>query len=353
MKKTIIAAALVTALTLTASAQKRFGVTVFSADFMRFQPDYESALENQVLMGTPVEILDSQGYWLKIRTPEPYTAWATDMGIVQMDSLQLADYIAAPKYICTATWAEVFNSPEKGAARISDLVAGDLLLTRYGDNGKPLKSNGFLGVALPSGKKGYVYSFNVSGFSAWASSRRATPDNVVRTALKFLGTPYMWGGTSSKGVDCSGLTRSAYFMNGVLLHRNASQQVMEGNEVDISGLKKRIAAVARTVADGGTDSIGSFGDLKKGDLLFFGRIADDGTEKITHVGMYIEDGRFIHSSHVVRINSLDASRADYYLGSTRLLRARRIVDEEGVPYTSGLISDSPYYFPQASGNDKK
>lgn len=247
-----------------------------------------------------------------------------------MDSLQLQNYLAAPKYVCTSLWTEVYDSPESGAQRISDLVAGDIVRIKYDSRNRPLKHKLYLGIVLPDGRDAFVKYPDVVRFSDWAASRRATPANVVATAKRFLGTPYLWGGTSSKGLDCSGLTRTAFFLNGVLLYRNASQQVKEGIEVSLDGF-----------VPGKCE-----GDLKPGDLMFFGRKAtEDSPEKVTHVAMYIGGGRIIHSSHEVRINSLDPSAPDYYSGAKRLLRARRMCDENGTPYTSTLLRNCPAYFP--------
>ena len=321
------------AICLSAAGQQKYGIVKYSANFMRTAPDYEAALETQALMGTPVKILESKGYWLRIQSPEPYVAWATDMGIVQIDSLQMQNYITAPKYICTSLWTEVHEAPDAGSQRISDLVAGDLLMIN-GKGGHALKHKAFLEVLLPDGRTGYVRNQDVMKFSTWAESRTATPKNVVATAMRFLGTPYMWGGTSPKGLDCSGLTRTAFFLNGVLLHRNASQQVNEGIEVSLNGFIP------------GEDE----GQLRPGDLMFFGRKATGTSkERVTHVAMYIGGGRIIHSSHEVRINSLDPSGNDYYTGTPRLLRVRRMCDEKGEPYTSTRIVESPYYFLQVPG----
>lgn len=329
MRKSIIPVLVALALSLNAAGQQKYGIVKYSADFMRTRPDYESGLETQALMGTPVEIIGSEGYWLKIKTPEPYTAWASDMGIIPMDSTQLRQYIAAPKYICTSLWTEVYEAPDASSQRISDLVAGDLLRIKFNAGDKPLRHKLFVAVTMPDGRTGYVKCQDVAEFSSWAASRKATPENVVATAKKFLGTPYMWGGTSPKGLDCSGLTRTAFFLNGVLLHRNASQQVNEGKAVSLEGF-----------IPGKSE-----GDLKPGDLLFFGkRATEEKPERITHVAMYIGGGRIIHSSHEVRINSLNPSEPDYYSGATRLLRASRMCDADGTPYTSVKITASPYYF---------
>lgn len=318
-------------------AQERFGVVELSVNFMREKPSYEEELGDQTLMGTPVEILDREGYWLKIRTPEPYTAWVTDLTVARMDSLSMVRYIAEPKYICTAKWTEMWEEPSTSSPRAGDMVQGDIARIWKDSRGRPVKKKGFLGVVLPSGRKVFVESSCLQDFTEWADSRKATPDNVVNTALSFNGTPYMWGGTSSKAFDCSGLTRTAFFLNGVLLPRNASQQIKVGIEVDIEPLKSALAS-------GGP--VASFGDLRKGDLLFFGRKGTDGTTRITHVGLYIGGGRLIHSSHLVRINSLDPSEPDYYEGSTRLVKARRMCAPDGTPYTEPVIRNSRYYFPQ-------
>ena len=86
---------------VTLSGQtKRLAVTALSENMMRLRPDYESPLETQSLMGTVVEIIGEEGYWRQVVTPEPYTAWCTNLGLVEMSPEQLNEYKAAPKYIC-------------------------------------------------------------------------------------------------------------------------------------------------------------------------------------------------------------------------------------------------------------
>lgn len=134
----------------------------------------------------------------------------------------------------------------------------------------------------------------------------------------------MWGGTSIKAVDCSGFTKSVYFLNGVILERDASQQALTGEHVDISA---------------------GYGNLKVGDLLFFGTKASEGKrERITHVGMYIGNGRFIHSAGYVHINSLNTSDPDYNDVEKRLVRARRVLTK--IDGDEGIVSikKHPWYF---------
>lgn len=93
------------------------------------------------------------------------------------------------------------------------------------------------------------------------------------------GVPYLWGGTSVKGVDCSGMVKTAYFAGGIVIARDASQQALTGERL----ARRRPRCL-------------------KGDLIFFGNPASG---RVTHVAMYLGEGRFIHSAGRVKINSLD------------------------------------------------
>jgi len=296
-----------------AYGQQRWAVVNTSCCYLYAAPDYESGLETQSLMGTVVEVLEEDRYWRKVSTPDPYVAWTNDLMLAYMTEEEKDAYIAAPKWICIVENTYVYDSPDQRAGRISDLTMG--CLVRKTDNMR----HGKVEVLLPSGVHGWVRRSEVEDFTLWARSRTLSGDNLVATAKKFLGVPYLWGGISSKGFDCSGLVKFSFMMNGVLLKRNASQQVQTGVEVPFD-----------------------FGQMQPGDLLFFGRAATDTAPmKVTHVGMYIGDGRMIHSSMLVRINSLREEDADYY---GRLpIAVRRLVGSVG---TEGItaITDSPWYF---------
>jgi hypothetical protein len=124
----IVAAMVIWAGIQPAAAQtKRMAVTALSENMMRAEPDYESALETQSLMGTIVEIIGEEGYWRQVVTPEPYTAWCTNLGLVEMTPEQINEYKAAPKYICTAYHSGVYVSPSLKSERMSDLSMGNLL----------------------------------------------------------------------------------------------------------------------------------------------------------------------------------------------------------------------------------
>ena len=140
-------------------------------------------------------------------------------------------------------------------------------------------------VELPDQRAGYLQKHSATDYKEWKRTRQPTPDAIEQTARMFLGYPYLWGGNSPKGLDCSGFTKLVFFLNGVELDRNASHQAQQGVAVPLDA---------------------EFSHVKKGDLLFFGTPArGDRPERVTHVGIYLGDKLFIHSSEMVRINSLD------------------------------------------------
>ena len=331
-----------------------WAVVELSADFMREKPDFDEELGDQALMGTVVEILDIQGNWVKVKTPEPYTAWVTDLGLVMMDDAALRDYLEAPKYICTAAYSHIYEEPSLKSGIVSEFILGDIVRIMYKtihhtsgrykgyDEGRAVLTKKFVGVVLPSGKTGYVPAKDVAVFYKWAKDKEellkkpdAVRENLINTTRMFLGVPYMWGGTSIKNVDCSGLTRSVFFANGILLPRNASQQARCGEEI---------------VFVDGSGNV-SWSGLLPGDLIFWGREATDSApEKVSHVGIYIGDGEFIHSSHYVRVGSLDPASGHYY--DRKPLHIRRIVGpaggsgtENGLGKGAEAIFQNQSYFP--------
>ena len=120
---------------------------------------------------------------------------------------------------------------------------------------------------------------------------KISTNSVLDLAHTYMGRPYLWGGTSTNMLDCSGFVRTVMFLHGVYLPRDASQQ----------------ALVGKTVAVGNQE----LDKLKAGDLLFFGNYREDGSERITHVGIYIGEGKFIHEAGDVNILSFNPEDKNY------------------------------------------
>ena len=342
MKRSLTLAICALLIAITGAAQtKRLAVTALSENMMRLKPDYESPLETQSLMGTVVEIIGEEGYWRQVVTPEPYTAWCTNLGLVEMTAEQINEYKAAPKYICTSQHSGVYEKPSADAKRLSDLSMGNLVRVVYTEGKKPKPSvkKKWAEVMLPDGRKGWTPAADLKPFAEWAGKQKLTAENIVNTAMQFEGTPYLWGGASSKGLDCSGLVRLTFMMNGHLLPRNASQQVNHGREI-IMECDHSITPDSDKLYQ---EMLKRTKNLQPGDLVFFGSPETFWSkEKITHVGIYIGNGRIIHASHKVRVNSLIPGEKDYYENSHRLLKARRFINWQG----PGMIPiiQSPAYF---------
>jgi cell wall-associated NlpC family hydrolase len=168
-------------------------------------------------------------------------------------------------------------------------------------------SGGWYRVELPDGRRGYLARGSAQDYDSWKATRRATPESIEQTARRLLGRPYLWGANSPKGLDCSGLTKLVFALNGIDLRRNASHQARQGRQVP---LDKDLT------------------QLRKGDLVFFGSPPRGGKpERVTHIGIYLGDKLFIHSSERVRISSLDSGspiRDEYRIKT--LLGARRFVE---------------------------
>ena len=335
IKSTILSFSIALTTLVSASAQeKRMAVVEFSTSYLRLQPDYESPLETQELMGTVVEIVGESGYWREVQTPQPYKAWCTDQGLVEMSAEELKAYEEAQKVMFTGLYGHVYKWPSDKAETICDLVGGDLMrfVSRKGK---------WTMVMLPSGKTGYVRTNLLKkheGFISIAmgegsaeSISQETTEAIIAQAEKLLGVPYLWGGMSAKGVDCSGLVRISHIMNGILLPRNASQQIKCGDRIAMEVDPSFHEDGSRQNPDGSYSEAfvaqmkARVMNLQRGDLVYFGTPeTDEKPMRVTHVGIYLGNNRIIHSSHRVRINSLIPGDADYYENAHRLIAATRL-----------------------------
>ena len=245
--------------------------------------------------------------WYRCINMEGYTAWVITRSVKAMTKAEYEEYLAKPKVFVNKKYSTLYSEKNVSSLPVSDLVWGCILI----DEGR---QGVWRKVSVADGRTGYVPEEDVIDLHKWMDNAVPTEKNIVETAKQFCGFPYVWGGTSIKGVDCSGLTKSAYFLNGYVLRRDASQQCKTGDSVDVHKFVE------------GTYTKAALANLRPGDLLFFGRKAENGRkERVTHVAIYMGDGKIIHSSNIVRINSLIPGEKDYYAGAKRLLKARRII----------------------------
>lgn len=278
---------------------KTEGVVKISVANLRSKPSHSSELVTQATLGMPLKVYKKEGGWYYVQTPEGYLAWVDYGGITPMTPEELSSWKASNKLIYLETTGFSYEEPDESSQVISDLVAGNVF-ELLGERG------GFYEVRYPSGKSAFVKKQQAKPYEQWLASLEPTGENLIEAAREMMGVPYLWGGTSPKGVDCSGYTKTIFFLNGMVLPRDASQQIAAGKEID---------------------SVKNFENLQPGDLLYFGRKATDTTsERVVHVGMWIGDNKFIHSMGEVHISNFDTTATDFdEYNYGRYLRTKRVL----------------------------
>lgn len=227
-----------------------------------------------------------------------------------MTAQDLSAWNKKDKIIYTTNSGFTYEAQNDKATRVSDIAFGGILaITKEHD--------GYYEVEYPDGRSAFAKKSEAILYNAWLKNNPSNATFIEASAKTMLGVPYLWGGTSPKGNDCSGFTKTVYLMNGFVIPRDASQQVNAGKIVD-KDLK--------------------FEGLAKGDLMFFGTPAKDGKkQRVTHVGIWLGNnrGEFIHSASNVHLSSINENEKHYdgfnkkrYLGSRRYLGVKddKIID---------------------------
>lgn len=276
---------------------------------------HAAEMATQAILGTPLRVLEKGREWWRVQTPDGYIAYVPSSSVVSKTPEEMERWRNAQRYIVTSPWQiRVYDSPTATGPRnvVTDLVNGCIVEV---EGPRPVVENGRLYLRLPDGRKGYADLRDFKTIEAWAA-QDFNSDQILDIAYSMEGTPYLWGGTSTKALDCSGLAKVSYFSNGIILMRDASQQATTGTRIEASDWRSNQA----------------------GDLLFFGNAR---TGKVTHVAIYDHDGNYVHSSGRVKRNSVDPE-SDSYL-STPFLHSVRIAGNEG---TRGITRarDHAWYF---------
>lgn len=293
----------------------RWAQTRISAASHRGAGRHSAEMVTQSVLGTPLRVLEASGDWWRVQTPDGYIAYVPSSSVVAKTDSEMAAWRKASRFIVTSPYqVRAYSTPTADSPRqvVTDLVNG-CIVTAVG--GAPKLTDGRLHIELPDGRTGYVDSSALTPVEQWAA-QDFDADRILDTAYSMEGTPYLWGGTSVKALDCSGLAKVSYYANGIILMRDASQQALTGTRIEASDWRR----------------------CRPGDLLFFGNAK---TKKVTHVAIYDHDGDYVHSSGRVKRNSVDPDSPSYL--TTPFLHAVRIAGNEE---TKGITRarNHPWYF---------
>ncbi len=252
-------------LLLPEEENKKLIWVVSSVVDLRREPDHSSELVSQAIMGETMTRLDSRGDWYFVRMEDDYHGWIRAWSVIEVPRAEIDDYAKKINARIKVNVGYVLSGRDKDSVPVTDIVAGTGVIASPADDARVY-------IALPGRKKGYLPASELAFLPAGETSR----DGIIERAKHYLGIPYIWGGTSAKGFDCSGLIKRVYLLEGVSLPRDADQQSVIGKMIPIE----------------------SIDNVRPADLLFFA----DG-EKITHVAIALGKGKFIHAFGDVRINS--------------------------------------------------
>ena len=297
---------------ISVAGTDRWATPLITVACLRTRPSHAGEMATQAIMGMPLRVIERKDDWTRVQTPDGYIAWVTNSSIINRSEDEMAKWRKSPRAVVTAIYqTRAYNTPTATGVRevVTDLVNGNIVsLTGKAESGRTE-------IVTPDGRHGWVDSDAIPPIADWAN-QPSDAQKILDTAYSMEGTPYLWGGTSIKSLDCSGLAKVSYLSNGIILMRDASQQALTGTRIEAS----------------------DWPSCRAGDLLFFGNAK---TGRVTHVAIYDNDGNYVHSSGRVKRNSVDPKSPTYL--TTPFLHAVRIAGNEG---SRGITraKDHPWYF---------
>lgn len=229
-----------------------FGICNLAIIPLRFEPNDRSEIVSQVLFGEHFKILETQKQWSKIKLQyDGYEGWI-DSKQCQIISTEQFDLLSNAPIVLNADLIDYITAPANLLMPIP--LAASLSFLNH-------------------------EAINCSKFDFEGTTTTGIKDknNLIQTSFLYLNAPYLWGGKTPFGIDCSGFTQMVYKLNGYKLLRDASEQAMQGEPLSF------------------------IEESEPGDLAFF----DNDEGKIIHVGIMMENNYIIHASGKVRIDRLD------------------------------------------------
>jgi len=264
-------------------------VVVIPVANMFAKPTDQSAVVSQAIYGSNVTLLTAQGEWSRVQTSDHYKGWISShyLRLIQSgDGYATTGKIVQVESLFANLYRETDVTRHKPVLTIPFEARLEVIEEGTGNNA------GWLQLRLPDKRTAWIQSSDVA-----PDPKPLTVSESIELAKRFLGLPYLWGGRSSFGFDCSGFTQMLVRARGINMPRDADQQAAWTGVVPID--RK---------------------ELQPGDLLFFG----DSPKKITHTGMFIGDGQFIQATTnghpVIQIGRLDEEPWNKFLVATRRVK---------------------------------
>jgi len=284
-RRCFLVAGLLLSLVTATFAKTNVEVVVVPVANMYSGPSDKSAVVSQAIYGSNVTLLVAHGEWSRIQTSDHYKGWVPSRHIrIVLTGDGYAT--SGPTVQVESLFANVYSEPDvtrhKPVITIPFETKLEVMQEDPNAAGGPKTNSkqsteGWLQVRLPGKTNAWIQASDVV-----SDPKPLTIAESIELAKRFLGLPYLWGGRSSFGFDCSGFTQMILRERGFNMPRDADQQAAWSGVVPVER-----------------------NDLQPGDLLFFG----SSLKNISHTGMYIGDGQFIHDSTnghpVVQISRLD------------------------------------------------
>lgn len=237
------------------------------------EPNEDSEVSDEALMGMEVTILSDEGEWVKVKTHYNYEGYMRKSHLV-IDNEIVEKWSTLKKYIVIKKIIDVLAKPEYQGKRVKVLARGSLLALSGNEDGK------WIEVILPNEEKGWVRKETVRDkYRGYKFKEEDLRKRLVNNAIMYLGTQYRWGGKTPFGIDCSGLCSMAYMLEGIIIYRDAKLKEEYMRKITLE-------------------------EIKPSDLVFFKG----------HVAMYIGNDKYVHSTGAegeVVINSLNPLHEDY------------------------------------------
>ncbi len=229
-----------------------YGCCLYTLIPCRADASDKSEQVNQLLFGECYEVLEFTPKWIRIRTTvDQYVAWIDSKLHTQLSETELIEFQNSKKTVVQYALQPIFN----------ETLQTQILLT--------------YGCSIPDSQSAQ-WSIGPYTFQTLSSANPSPAQTIAELARGFLGAPYLWGGKSLFGIDCSGFTQVVFRSFGANLPRDAYQQVELGVKIEIN-------------------------QIQSGDLAFF----NNDVGRVTHVGICLTDGEIIHCAGRCRIDTLD------------------------------------------------